>query len=217
MQPLAVDPRVLRAVLGTEIKVVPGRALMARVVLADAPGRGSLSIAGFLVEAELPRDVRTGDDLRLIVREVTPERVVLSLSDDQPAAAAQPAPTAQPAPGAQPPPGAQPVPPPPVATIPLPGGAMLEVAEREARPGGPAGSESHTLTVRFQAPALGDVDLRFALDAGALALGVTVDPGASLDAARAEAETLRAALSETVARAVSVTVAPRRQPLDVYA
>ncbi len=211
MQPLAVDPRVLRAVLGTEIKVVPGRALMARVVLADAPGRGSLSIAGFLVEAELPRDVRTGDDLRLIVREVTPERVVLSLSDDQPAAAAQRAP------GAQPPPGAQPVPPPPVATIPLPGGAMLEVAEREARPGGPAGSESHTLTVRFQAPALGDVDLRFALDAGALALGVTVDPGASLDAARAEAETLRAALSETVARAVSVTVAPRRQPLDVYA
>jgi hypothetical protein len=46
---------------------------------------------------------------------------------------------------------------------------------------------------------------------------VTVDPGESLDAARAEAEPLRAALSDAVARAVSVTVAPRRQPLDVYA
>jgi hypothetical protein len=199
MQPLAVDPRVLRAVLGTEIKVMPGRALMARVVAADARGRGSLSIAGFLVEAELPKDVRTGDDLRLIVREVTPERVVLSLSEDQPAPAAQ-----------------QAVPPAPVA-IPLPGGATLQVTERETQspPGGSA--ESSTLALRFQAPDLGDVDLRFALSAGALALAVTVDPGEPLDAARAEAEPLRSGLSDAVQRPVSVTVAPRRQPLDVYA
>jgi hypothetical protein len=199
MQPLAVDPRVLRAVLGTEIKVMPGRALMARVVLADAQGRGSLSIAGFLVEAELPKGVRTGDDLRLIVREVTPERVVLGLSEDQPTAAAQ-----------------QAVPPTPVA-IPLPGGATLQVTERET-PGGPAGSPgSATLALRFQAPSLGDVDLRFALSTGALAVAIAIDPGEPLDAARAEAEPLRAGLSDAVQRAVSLTVTPRRRPLDVYA
>jgi hypothetical protein len=199
MQPLAVDPRVLRAVLGTEIKVMPGRALMARVVLADAQGRGSLSIAGLLVEAELPREVRTGDELRLIVREATPERVVLSLSEDQPPPAAQPA-----------------VPPTPVA-IPLPGGATLQVTEHEARSGAAGSPESHSFVLRFQAPALGDVDLRFALDPAALALAVTVDPGEALDTARADAEALRAALTEAVPRAISVTVAPRRQPLDVYA
>jgi Flagellar hook-length control protein FliK len=199
MQPLAVDPRVLRAVLGTEIKVMPGRALMARVVVADERGRGSLSIAGFLVEAELPPDVRTGDDLRLIVREVTPERVVLSLSDDQTASVAQ-----------------QAVPPAPVA-IPLPGGATLQVTEHETHSPPAASPDSHTLALRFQAPALGDVDLRFALDAGALRLGVTVDPGEPLDAARADAETLRAALSDAGQRAISITVTPRRQPLDLYA
>lgn len=199
MQPLAVDPRVLRAVLGTEIKVMPGRALMARVVLADERGRGSLSIAGFLVEAELPRDVRAGDDLRLIVREVTPERVVLTLSGDQQATSAQ-----------------QAVPPAPAA-IPLPGGATLQVTEHESRGGTGGASGPHTLALRFQAPALGDVDLRFRLDPGAVAVGVTVDPGGPLDAARADADTLRAALSGAVQRAVSITVAPRRQPLDVYA
>jgi hypothetical protein len=200
VQPLAIDPRILRAVLGTEIKVMPGRALMARVVAADAQGRGSLSIAGFLVEAELPPDVRAGEDLRLTVREVTPERVVLSLSDEhQPGAPVAGVPAA-PAP----------------LTVPLPGGATLQVTERDAR-GGEAGSPSHTLTLRFQAPALGDVDLRFALDGGALGLGVTVDPGEPLDAARADAETLRGALAGAVQWAVSITVTPRRQPLDVYA
>lgn len=199
MQPLAVDPRVLRAVLGTEIKVMPGRALMARVVLADERGRGSLSIAGFLVEAELPTDVRTGDDLRLIVREVTPERVVLSLSGDQQASVGQA------------------VPPPPPTPIPLPGGATLEVTEREARGDGPPDSRSRTLSLRFQAPALGDIDLRFALDPARLALAVSVDPGEPLDTAGAGADALRQGLAEALHRAVTVTVTPRRRPLDLYA
>ncbi|HWE09064.1 MAG TPA: hypothetical protein VG325_06905 [Solirubrobacteraceae bacterium] len=212
MQPLAVDPKVLRAVLGTEIKVAPGRALMARVVLADGGGRGSLSIAGFLVDAELPAAVRTGDDLRLIVREVTPERVLLSLSEDQQAPGAQPMPTTHP--GAQLP--AAPVPPPAVL-VRLPGGGSVQVTERDARPATPASPEAHTLSLRFQAPALGDVDLRFSLDAAALRLAVTVPPGESMEVARTRAETLRQSLADALNRPVSVTVASRRQPLDVYA
>ncbi len=201
MQPLAVDPRVLRAVLGTEIKIMPGRALMARVVVADGGGRGSLSIAGFLVDAELPKDVRAGEDLRLTVREVSPERVVLSLSDEHQSAMPPPA-----------------TPDLPISVpVPLPGGASLTVMEREARAGAAATPGSHTLTLRVQMPALGDVDLRFALDAGAVALGVTIDPGAPLEQAQGQAPALRAALADAVQRAATVTVTPRRQPLDVYA
>jgi len=94
MQPMAIDPRVLRALLTPEIKIVPGRAMMARVVVADGNGRGSLSIAGYLLEAELPKDVRTGDDLRLVVRDVSPDRVLLGIADQhqEPAAAAANAP-----------------------------------------------------------------------------------------------------------------------------
>jgi hypothetical protein len=188
-------------VLAPEIKVLPGRALMARVVVANGTGRGSLSIAGYLLEAELPKDVRTGDDLRLIVREVTPERVLLSLSEGHvQAPAGEPVPT-------QPPP----------MEISLPGGGTVQVTEREAHGGeGSDGQETQSLTLRYQTPALGAMDLRFELDPGSLRLAVTVAP-ATLEAAQADAGTLREGLSQELQRAVSVTVAPRREPVDVYA
>jgi hypothetical protein len=46
---------------------------------------------------------------------------------------------------------------------------------------------------------------------------VTVAPGASLELARADADTLRQALADVLQRAVAVTVTPRRQPVDLYA
>lgn len=201
MQPLAIDPRILRTLLAPEIKVLPGRALMARVVLADGSGRGSLSIAGFLLEAELPPDVRTGQDLRLIVRDVSPDRVLLSLSEPH-----QPAPAPPPA-----------TPPPPPPAVPLPGGGSLQVTERDAgRASAPGSSRPHTLALRYDAPALGAVDLRFALDPSTMTLAVTVAP-ASLAAARAAADELRRTLADTLGRSVSVTISPRREPVDVYA
>ncbi|HZE04695.1 MAG TPA: hypothetical protein VE127_05700, partial [Solirubrobacteraceae bacterium] len=190
MQPLAIDPRILRTLLAPEIKVVPGRALMARVVQADGSGRGSLSIAGFLLEAELPPDVRTGQDLRLIVRDVSPDRVLLSLSEQH-----QPAPAPPPA-----------TPPPPPPAVPLPGGGSLQVTERDAAAASAGGSpRPHTVALRYDAPALGAVDLRFALDPSTMTLAVTVAPG-SLDAARAAAEDLRRTLADSLGRSVSVTV-----------
>ena len=200
MQPLAIDPRILRTLLGPEINVIPGRALMARVVVADGGGRGSLSIAGFLLEAELPTDVRTGQDLRLIVRDVTPGRVLLSLSDEHQAPSQPTVPT-----------------PPPPVPVPLPGGGAVSVTERDAGGAGNRSPEAHSLTLRYEAPELGSVDLNFQLDPGALRLGVTVAPGASLELARADADTLRQALADVLQRAVAVTVTPRRQPVDLYA
>jgi len=193
MEPLAVDLLLLRALETPELRISPGRALMARVVRADAAtGRGALSIAGAMIEAQLPEHVKAGDNLRLIVREVGAERVVLTLSDQPPAAIAP-------------------------AAVPLPGGGHVQVTERE--PGGPgaSGDAVHTVTVRYDAPALGPVDLRFRLDAGSLALAVTTVSGDPLTRAQAAAGALRAALAQNLDRSVTVTVSARREPVDVYA
>jgi hypothetical protein len=217
---LAVDPRALRVLVGPDIKIVPGRALMARVVQPQQPGaRGSLSIAGYLLEAELPENVRAGDDLRLVIKDVSAERVLLTITaphDADPGQQAQQAHQAhaQPAQQPQPDPAMTPAP-----AVPLPGGGSVQVTERDAgvaRAG--RSGDRHDVLLRYAAPAVGAVDLRFQMDGGALHLGVSVAPGQALDLARGDAERLRQALAAAIpGRAVSVTVAPRREPLDLYA
>ena len=38
MDPIALDVRLIKAVLGTELRIAPGRAIMARVVDTDSQG-----------------------------------------------------------------------------------------------------------------------------------------------------------------------------------
>jgi hypothetical protein len=193
MQSLAVDLKLLRDVLLPEVRIAPGRMLAARVVTAEN-GRGSLSIAGYLIEAELPAHVRAGQELRLEVRDVTEQRVLLQIADPSQAGLAA---TAQ--------------------QVPLPGGGTLTVTERD--PDAEAGSTNghHTLSLRYDAPALGPVDLRFSLDADTLAVAVATRAGDPHDRAQASADDLTAALTQAVSQAVSVTVSPRRDPVDLYA
>ena len=106
MDPIAVDIRLIRAVLGGELKLVPGRTMMARVVVADGFGRGKLAIAGAVIDAELPKHVRAGQELRLTVRDVSARQVVLGMAD-QPVGV-------------------------PVSAAELPGGGVLRVTEEEA-------------------------------------------------------------------------------------
>jgi hypothetical protein len=196
MDPIAVDIRLIRAIVGAEMRVAPGRALMARVVSADAAGRGSLSIAGALIDAELPNGIQAGQELRLTVRDVSPERVVLSLSDQN-------------------------TPPPPVAVpaAPMPGGGTVHVRERD--PGAPGGGgatpDRHSLALVYDAPALGPVDLRFELDPQTLRLSATFAAGDPVQQAEAAAGTLRDALSDALGRPVIVEISARREPLDLYA
>jgi hypothetical protein len=194
MDPIAVDIRLIRAVLGAELKVVPGRGMMARVVAADGTGRGKLAIAGALIDAELPKHVRAGAELRLTVRDVSSHQVVLGISSDQPPLTA---------------PGAE-----------LPGGGLVRVTEEEAE-GSSAGSGgssgSRTVSLRYDAPTLGAFDLRFDLDAGSLRVNVSVAPGTPLSLAQARATELRDALTAGVGRPATVTVTPRHEPLDLYA
>jgi hypothetical protein len=197
MDPIAVDIRLIKAVLGTELKISPGRALMARVVTTDGTGRGSLNIAGTTLEAELPKDVQPGQELRLTVRTVSPDRVELSMSDQAAATAAA------------------------AAATPLPGGGALHVTERDADSGsgggGKPGSDRHTLALRYDAPALGAIDLRFELDRESLRLTATLAAGEPVERARDAAGDLQAALARALGRPVAVDITARREPLDVYA
>jgi hypothetical protein len=217
--PLAINPQALRVLVGPDIKIVPGRALMARVVQAPPGQKGSLSIAGYLVDAELPENVQAGQDLRLVIRDVNAERVLLAITDPHEAPHAPEGQPAQQGPQAQPVHG-QPADPSLAAQppVPLPGGGNVQVTERDAGGAGGQPGDHQNVVLRYDAPALGSVDLRFQLDAGALRVAVTLPAAQPLQAAQAGAESLRQALLAAVpGRAVSVTVAPRREPLDLYA
>jgi hypothetical protein len=193
MDPIAVDIRLIRAVLGGDLKVVPGRAMMARVLAADGLGRGTLTIAGAVIDAELPKHVQAGQELRLTVRHVSPEQVVLGLSDQSQAGAAQ--------------------------AIPLPGGGFVALAEDEQQGSGSGRgpADSRTLSLRYDAPTIGPVDLRFELDPTSLRVQVAVAPGTPLSLAQARADQLRDALTDGAGRPATVTVSQRHEPLDLYA
>jgi hypothetical protein len=196
MQPFAVDASLLRTVLATDVKLAVGRELMARVAAVTAEGRGTLSLAGALLEAELPANVQAGEELRLQVRELTPDRVVLAIRPDlsppQPLLAAVDPPR-----------------------VPLPGGGSIQVTEREAHASPDPSQRTHTVTVRYDAPTLGQLDLQFTLAAGALALTVAVAPGA-YESVEDHAGQLRDALAEATERPATVAVVPRREPLEVF-
>jgi hypothetical protein len=193
MEPIPVDIRLIRAVLGAELKIAPGRGLLARVVSTDGLGRGALSIAGAVIDAELPRHVQTGQELRLIVREVSADRVVLGLSDQTGALAP--------------------------AQVELPGGGRVRVTEDDegGGAGGGGSPETQRLSLRYDAPALGPVDLRFELEAGSLRVQVGLAPGDPLQLGQDGADKLRHALAGALDRPATVTVTARREPLDVYA
>jgi hypothetical protein len=191
MQPLAIDLQLLRSLLLPELRILPGRALMARVVVAGANGRGTISIAGYLLDAELPKSVRSGQELRLVVRDVSAEKVLLGITQEH-------------------------EPPVPAATASLPGGGTVQVTERDAGGSGQSAPDSHTLTLRYDAPSLGAVDLRFELDPASLRVSVAVSPSV-LQQSQEGGENLLDALAGAVEQAVSVTVSARREPLEIYA
>jgi hypothetical protein len=196
MDPIAVDIRLIKAVLGTELRIAPGRALMARVVNTDGHGRGVITIAGEPLEAALPEHVQAGQELKLVVRQATPERVVLGLADQLPNPQAQ--------------------------EVPLPGGGSIRITDEDPATKGRAGaggrgSQTHNLFLRYDAPALGPVDLRFELTPAALRLSVAVAPGHALQQAAAGARELQDSLQAALEQTVNVAVEPRHDPLDLYA
>lgn len=170
-----------------ELMLRPGGMLAARVV-----DRSSISIAGIVLAARLPDDVDTGQTLRLRIDEATPERLLLRVMDDPTQA-------------------------PPAAALPLPGGGHARVRVEEEEPGGGPGGAPPAVTLSYESPALGRLDLRLDLPAGAVTAVVAAPAGESAERAGAAAETLRAALEGATGRSAQVHVFPRHDPFEAYA
>jgi hypothetical protein len=196
MEPIRVDAVLLRGLL-PDIKLAVGTTLPGRVLERHA-AHGLLNLAGAVLVAELPDDVEAGQRLRLAVAEVG-ERVVLRVVGDAP----------------QPPPAAPHASAP--LALPLPGEARAHVrVEAEAPEGGPAGA-TRAVTVHYDSPALGRIDVRLALGATGLVVGVGAGAGEPVRLAGTHADELRAALARTMRAPVDVHVGVRRDRVDLRA
>jgi D-serine deaminase-like pyridoxal phosphate-dependent protein len=187
---VAVSALLLRNQM-PDLLLRPGTAIVARVA-SRGEEHGVLVLAGVPITAQLPDEVQAGATLYLRVREVGPERVVLSLDAPpiNPAVQAPPAPRAE--------------------------RARVTVGEPPRRGAGDE-QDGAGVTLAFESPALGRLDLRIELGSGSVRTAVTAPAGRAFALADAGAERLREGLEARTGLAASVRVTPRREPLDLYA
>lgn len=193
MRPLAVDLVLLRG-QAPDLPLAVGRILAARVIERHGE-QGIINLAGALLTAELPDEVQAGDRLRLVVRETTADRVVLQMMQSPPQ------------PGMVPPP----------VEVPLPNGGRIALLGREQSARGEDGEAAKVVTLRYEGPGVGTVELRVALDAALVHVRAALAEGAPLTRAREGSSALRAALAAAAGRTAEVELVARPDPLDVYA
>lgn len=196
-----VDLVLLRG-LFTDQPLRAGTMLAARVL--DREGaRGTLLLNGVRVPAQLPPELAAGDALRVVVQEATAERVVLQVVPRD-------------------------APPPPAVTggwaesyaLALPGGAAARVLvepDAEGSAGAAGAAPARRVTLRYDSPALGRLDLVLDLDASSVSGTVHATAGDPARRARAEAAVLRDALASATGRPATVSVRDREEVLDVRA
>jgi hypothetical protein len=187
---ISVQTLLLRAQM-PELSLRPGASIVARVA-SRGEGHGVLVLAGIPLTAQLPEEVQAGATLRLLVDEVTPERVVLRMD---PAATALPAP-----------------PPPPTQSS-----ARVAVGEPPQRRATPGGEERAGVSLAFHSAALGRLDLRIEVGGGRVEAAVAAGGGRPFEIAEAAAGRLQDGLAARTGLVAGVRVVPRREPLDVYA
>jgi len=172
-----------------ELTLRPGASIVGRV-LSRGADHGVLVIAGVPLTAQLPAEIgKAGETLRLMVSEVTPERVTLQLDQVIP-------------PSGQPPPP----PAPPRVTV-----------QDQPRTVTVDGEERSTVALSFQSEALGRLDLRLEVGGTRVRAGVQAPPGRSYELANAAAARLEASLHAGTGLEADVRVTARRNPLDLYA
>jgi hypothetical protein len=197
VQPIAVQLITLQQVM-PEVSLRLGQSLVARV--AERHGdRGILMIAGQPIVAQLPEQVRAGDVLKLAVKDISAEQVIMQLHEGREAAQAA---------------NQQ-----PVVPIPFPGGASAHLIVDDQASGGDGSEDGDIAAVAltYDSPALGAMNFRIGMDASNVVVEVRVGAGAPLEVATAAAGVLRARLAEATERVASVTVAPQPGSFDVSA
>ena len=184
MAGVGVDLVLLRGLM-PEVPVRTGDVLPARVL-----GQGMLSLAGVRVAASLPEGLPGGARLRLRVQEAGSERIVLRVIGEPEAAGASPqqAAAVTPATGD------------PLAAairaglvVALPGGALarLFVDPEDARATARGGGGPSRVTLRYEAAAIGRVDIALEITPGAVAGTVHAPSGAAAERLRGSAADLR--------------------------
>jgi type IV secretory pathway VirB10-like protein len=204
MDPIAVTAALLRAQL-PDVPLREGASMMARVA-SRGESHAVIVIAGIPVTAQIPPEVQAGTTLRLTVQEVTPERVTLQIDPQQPAQPAQASATPQ-------------TPTPLLTDMRAPATplqAKVEVEEPPARRRGADGEAADVVSLAFNSPTLGRLDLRLELRGERLLAEVTTPAGRPHAIANGGAERLRAKL-EDVGLEATVKIRPRHTPLDLYA
>jgi hypothetical protein len=191
MEPVVAIKTLLLQTQLPDITLRPGTSVVGRVA-SRGEQHGVLVIAGIPLTAQLPDEVgRAGETLRLSVSDVTPERVTLHLEQVIP-------------PGGQLPPEST-----QAARV------RVEDQPRTVRVGG---EERSTVALSFSSEALGRLDLRLELIARSrVRADVEAPAGRSFALADAAADRLHDGLHARTGLEVSVSVTPRREPLDVYA
>jgi hypothetical protein len=188
---ISVQTLLLRAQM-PELSLRPGASIVARVA-SRGEAHGVIVLAGIPLTAQLPKEVEAGATLRLLVDEVTPERVVLRI-DPSTTTAVPP----------QPPPAAQQP-------------ARVAVGEPPQKRVTPGGEERAGVTLAFHSPALGRLDLRIEVGAGRVEAAVATGAGHPFETADAASSRLQDGLAARTGLVAAVSVVPRREPLDVYA
>jgi hypothetical protein len=188
MEPIAVAAALLREQM-PDVTLRPGSTVVARVASLHEQ-RAVIVLGGVPLTAEVPPGVENGATLRLKVREVTPDRVTLQID-----------PQSQVVPQAPPPEVQQP---------------RVLVEEPPHRGRGEDGEPADIVSLSFNSPSLGRIDLRLELNGVRLLTDVTTPAGPATDLARGSSERLRANL-EGKGLDPTVRVRPRRQSFDGYA
>lgn len=192
-----------------ELPMRPGDVLPARVFSRD-----TLVLAGVRVAAQLPENLEVGQRLRLQVQEASHQKLLLRVVETSGGAEAEALPrsvTADPLANALR----------AGLVVPLPGGQVARLfvdadggseAERPGRSGGLSRA-----TLRFEAAALGRVDLALEVLPGAVS-GTVIAPAGDAAARLADhADELRDALAQATGRPASVSVRPRNETVDLRA
>jgi hypothetical protein len=176
------DAALIRAGL-PDMPLTAGTMLGGRVL--ERQGKmGLLMLQGVPLSAQLPEDVEAGTRLRLSVADVMPDKITLRIVDQLP-----PQPVA------------------PGVPLPLPD-AHFSVTERDAAPGVISEPGVRFLSLRYESPALGVLDLRIAIEPAGVRVHARADAGV-LDLARQGSEGLRTALRERLGAAAEVTIEMR--------
>jgi hypothetical protein len=192
MDPIAVAAVLLRAQL-PDVSIREGASLMARVA-SRGESHAVIVIAGLAVTAELPPEIQTGATLKLKVKEVSADRVWLQIEPQGP----NPAPVVA------------------AGSAPLELRPHVQVQEGPARRPGADGEPADVVSLAFDSPTLGRIDLRLELRGEKLLAEVTTLAGRPHSVASGQAERLRANL-EAVGLEATVKVHPRHTPFDLYA